>query len=149
MFSVKVLKCIVSGVAGFCALGAAAVVITDTTGYITFTATDQGNTSSLIADGAKHWSDGQDPHEDADYLVQGNNNPNWFNVNTFLVRTIKEDQAAGTFAGRSITFDDGSLNLKMKTGTTQTANWILYGCRIAQGVATTRGEYNQRLEGPM
>ncbi len=149
MFSVRVLKCAVSGVVGVCALGAAAAVITDTTGYVTFTATDEGNTSSLIAGGARHWSDGQDPHDDADYLVQGNNNPNWFNVNTFLVRTIKEDREAGTFAGRSITFDDGSLNLKMKSGSTQTANWILYGCRIAQGVATASGEFNQRMEGPM
>ena len=131
--------------------GAFAAVITDKTGYVTFTATDAGGTSSLVAGGVKHWSDGLDPHAGADYLVQGNGNANWFSASTFLVRTA-DNGADATFAGDSLTRADGCLNLKHKASGTFTANWVLYGCRIAAGNVTAgkpATEYNLRLDGPM
>ena len=91
----RISKWAATSLVGACAFGLSAVVITDTTGYVTFTATDAGGTSSMIVGGVKHWSDGQDPHAGANYLVQGNNNANWFTASTFVLRTI-ENAAAGT-----------------------------------------------------
>lgn len=127
---------------------ASGAVITDTTGYVTFTANDVGQTTSFAPGGVKHWSDGQDPHAGADYLVQGNGRGDWFGRNDFNLRT-KEGAGDMTFAGDSLTLDDGALNLKHENGRTVKANWILYGCRIANGNSNAGYETNLRLDGPM
>ena len=97
--------------------------ITDTSGYVTLTATDGGGTHSFTVAG--HWSDGKAPEAGKKYLVNGGR--------TF--RSPDMSSAAYTFAGDSLTFDNAYMNVKGTGGSLTFTNLQLYACRLANGNA--------------
>ena len=98
---------VVAAVLAACGFTAFGETITDTTGYITLTTADVASQTSSFIGGA-HWSDGQPPHDDADYLVQG--------AKQFRTDNVPN---GSVFGGRSLSLDNGYLNLKV-TGATFT-----------------------------
>ena len=98
---------VVAAVLAACGFTAFGETITDTTGYITLTTGDVASQTSSFIGGA-HWSDGQPPHDDADYLVQG--------AKQFRTDNVPN---GSVFGGRSLSLDNGYLNLKV-TGATFT-----------------------------
>ena len=65
------------------------------TDYVRLTANDGSTESSFVSQG--HWSDGKDPHSDADYIV----------TNNYLLRSSGYNR---TFVGRSLTIGTPSSN---------------------------------------
>ena len=100
---------VVAAVLAACGFTAFGETITDTTGYITLTTADVASQTSSFIGGA-HWSDGQPPHDDADYLVQG--------AKQFRTDNVPN---GSVFGGRSLSLDNGYLNLKVN-GATFTIN---------------------------
>ena len=84
-----------------CACAAFGETITDLTDYIYLKTADVASDPSSFVNGA-HWSDGNAPHGDADYIVQG-------------AKQLRTDTVPvnGVFGGRSLTLDNGYLNLKV------------------------------------
>ena len=97
--------------------------ITDTSGYVTLTATDAAGTHSFNVAG--HWSDGKAPQAGKKYLVNGGR--------TF--RSPDISNADYTFAGDSLTFDNAYMNVKGVGGSLVFTNLQLYACRLANGNA--------------
>ena len=89
------------GIAGVVALAAFGETITDLAGYVYQKATDYNSGYSSFVHG-QNWSDGNPPHDDADYIVQGG-------------KQLRTDHASSTatFGGRSLSLDNGYLNLKV------------------------------------
>ena len=94
-------------------------VITDTTGYVTLTTDDPGGNYSYNTAG--RWSDHAAPSSGKDYLVQNN----------YVIRF-----QTGTFAGRSLTLDNGRAKVGLANMGTATVNDSrLYGGRIEDSAA--------------
>lgn len=98
--------------------------ISDTSSYVVLTASDPGaQAASFAAPG--RWSDGAAPSGERDYLVQGN-----------LV--LRVGDAGGTFAGRSLTLDNGRIKTSNASGTTVTfPDLRIFGGRLEQSMGNT------------
>ena len=100
--------------------------ITDLSGYVYQKATDYSSGYSSFVHG-HNWSDGLPPHDDADYIVQG-------------AKQLRTDHASSTatFGGRSLSLDNGYLNLKVSGANFTIGDLRLYnGCRIWNGNASS------------
>ena len=100
--------------------------ITDLSGYVYQKATDYSSGYSSFVHG-HNWSDGLPPHDDADYIVQG-------------AKQLRTDHASSTatFGGRSLSLDNGYLNLKVSGANFTISDLRLYnGCRIWNGNASS------------
>ncbi len=99
--------------------------ITDTSAYVTLTASDPTVDGNSFA-AAGRWSDGAAPRGDRDYLVQGN-------------RVLRVGPAGATFAGRSLTLDNGRLKMNNVNDTTVTLPDLrLYGGRLEQSTGNSQ-----------
>ena len=108
------------------ALTASGETITDLSGYVYQKATDYSSGYSSFVHG-HNWSDGLPPHDDADYIVQG-------------AKQLRTDHASSTatFGGRSLSLDNGYLNLKVSGASFTIGDLRLYnGCRIWNGNASS------------
>ena len=108
------------------ALTASGETITDLSGYVYQKATDYSSGYSSFVHG-HNWSDGLPPHDDADYIVQG-------------AKQLRTDHASSTatFGGRSLSLDNGYLNLKVSGANFTIGDLRLYnGCRIWNGNASS------------
>ena len=108
------------------ALTASGETITDLSGYVYQKATDYSSGYSSFVHG-HNWSDGLPPHDDADYIVQG-------------AKQLRTDHASSTatFGGRSLSLDNGYLNLKVSGASFMIGDLRLYnGCRIWNGNASS------------
>ncbi len=72
-----------------------------------------------------------------------------------VIRT-PDSKEAGTFAGESLVFNGGKMNIKGYNECVATANWVLYDCRLAHGCGTVitnaagvRQPYTLALDGLM
>ncbi len=98
--------------------------ITDTSAYVSLTASDPSADQASFA-AAGRWSDGAEPGGDRDYLVQGN-------------RVLRIGGAGGTFAGRSLTLDNGRVKTNNGGGTTVTfPDLRIYGGRLEQSTGNS------------
>ena len=105
-----------------CVSTAFAETITDLTDYIYLKAGDTAGGIISFATGTS-WSDGNKPHGDADYIVQGGKQLRTDNV-----------PANGVFGGRSLTLDNGFLNLKVSDAQFTIDDLRLYnGSRVWNG----------------
>ena len=105
-----------------CVSTAYAETITDLTDYIYLKASDTAGGIISFATGTS-WSDGNKPHSDADYIVQGG-------------KQLRTDGVPlnGVFGGRSLTLDNGYLNLKVSNAKFTIDDLRLYnGSRIWNG----------------
>ena len=105
-----------------CVSTAFAEAITDLTDYIYLKAGDTAGGIISFAAGAS-WSDGQKPHGDADYIVQGS-------------KQLRTDGVPvnAAFGGRSLTLDNGFLNLKVSDAQFTIDDLRLYnGSRVWNG----------------
>ncbi|MCL2103656.1 MAG: autotransporter-associated beta strand repeat-containing protein [Kiritimatiellaeota bacterium] len=98
------------------------------------TATDGGGTSSFIDGGAKRWTDGQDPHPGADYVVP----------DTLGLRT-PEGGADYTFKGDSLTMTNGSQLIMKGTGVIAVND--LRFCSTARITQSLAANTSVRLDG--
>lgn len=98
--------------------------ISDTSSYVVLTASDPGaQAASFAAPG--RWSDGAAPSGERDYLVQGN-------------RVLRVGDAGGTFAGRSLTLDNGRIKTSNASGTSVTfPDLRIFGGRLEQSMGNT------------
>ena len=93
---------------------------------VTLKTKDSGGQSSWNT--GDRWSDGQKPSAGKAYVVTGTSGAN-------LLR-LPENVDPGTFAGDSLTFEDGSeFALKHADFTTATANFIFYGVGVNHAFA--------------
>ena len=105
-----------------CVSTAFAEAITDLTDYIYLKAGDTAGGIISFAAGTS-WSDGNKPHGDADYIVQGGKQLRTDNV-----------PVNGVFGGRSLTLDNGYLNLKVSNAKFTIDDLRLYnGSRVWNG----------------
>ena len=87
----------------------------DSTGYVTLNGDDANNTSSFNSAGK--WSSGKAPEPGRKYLVQGKNR----------IMRSPASKYSTPFAGDSLSLADNALfYLKSSSGSTLSANWILY-----------------------
>ncbi len=82
-------------------------VITDTSGYVTLTATDAMGKTSFNT--GLNWSEPTAPHSDTNYLIQGG-----------LEMRTPDGSGSVTFAGKSLTLDRGNISIKSRDGSTIT-----------------------------
>ena len=99
--------------------------LSDTAGYVLLTASDGGGTTSFNTN--LHWSDGEAPSEGKHYLVNGNR----------IIRIL----ATGTFAGDSLTLDNGRIKSGFKDGTATINDLRIYGGRLEQSVGNSTMTY--------
>ncbi|MGN0846426.1 MAG: hypothetical protein ACI4RA_03465, partial [Kiritimatiellia bacterium] len=94
-------------------------VVTDVSGYVELTGGGSNNAGAFA--GATGWSDGAAPGGGKDYIVQKN-------------RILRTAGGGGTFAGRSLTLDNGRIKTAGDaSGYTLTINDLhMYGGRIEQ-----------------
>ena len=105
-----------------CACAAFGETITDLTDYIYLKTGDTAGGIISFATGTS-WSDGNPPHADADYIVQGGKQLRTDNV-----------PVNGVFGGRSLTLDNGYLNLKVSNAKFTIDDLRLYnGSRVWNG----------------
>ncbi len=105
-----------------CVSTAYAETITDLTDYIYLKAGDTAGGIISFAAGTS-WSDGNKPHGDADYIVQGGKQLRTDNV-----------PVNGVFGGRSLSLDNGYLNLKVSNAKFTIDDLRLYnGSRVWNG----------------
>ena len=105
-----------------CVSTAFAETITDLTDYIYLKTGDTAGGIISFATGTS-WSDGNPPHADADYIVQGGKQLRTDNV-----------PVNGVFGGRSLTLDNGYLNLKVSNAKFTIDDLRLYdGSRVWNG----------------
>ena len=105
-----------------CVSTAFAETITDLTDYIYLKAGDTSGGIISFATGTS-WSDGNPPHADADYIVQGGKQLRTDNVPVDAV-----------FGGRSLSLDKGYLNLKVSNAKFTIDDLRLYdGSRVWNG----------------
>lgn len=105
-----------------CVSTAFAETITDLTDYIYLKAGDTAGGIISFATGTS-WSDGNKPHGDADYIVQGGKQLRTDNV-----------PVNGVFGGRSLSLDNGYLNLKVSNAKFTIDDLRLYnGSRVWNG----------------
>lgn len=98
-------------------------VITDVSGYVTLTGTDPGGTYSFNS--GANWSDKAAPSGDKDYIIQKD-------------RIMRVGGQGGTFAGRSLTLDNGRIKTSNGSGSTATFNDLrIYGGRLEQSTANS------------
>ena len=105
-----------------CVSTAFAETITDLTDYIYLKTGDTAGGIISFATGTS-WSDGNKPHGDADYIVQGG-------------KQLRTDGVPlnGVFGGRSLTLDNGYLNLKVSNAKFTIDDLRLYnGSRVWNG----------------
>ncbi len=96
--------------------------ITDLTDYVYLKTGDTAGGIISFATGTS-WSDGNKPHGDADYIVQGGKQLRTDNV-----------PVNGVFGGRSLTLDNGYLNLKVNNAKFTIDDLRLYnGSRVWNG----------------
>lgn len=112
---------LLAGLWGFA--GAAAVpepvkeFIADASGYVVLMADDPSADDASFAR-AGRWSDGAAPSGEKDYLVQGN-------------RVLRAGGPGATFAGRSLTLDNGRIKAGIDNNTTMTfPDLRIYGGRL-------------------
>ena len=109
-----------------CACAAFGETITDLTDYIYLKASDTAGGIISFATGTS-WSDGNKPHGDADYIVQGG-------------KQLRTDGVPlnGVFGGRSLTLDNGYLNLKVSNAKFTIDDLRLYnGSRVWNGTSSS------------
>ena len=109
-----------------CVSTAFAETITDLTDYIYLKASDTAGGIISFATGTS-WSDGNKPHGDADYIVQGG-------------KQLRTDGVPlnGVFGGRSLTLDNGYLNLKVSNAKFMIDDLRLYnGSRVWNGTSSS------------
>ena len=105
-----------------CVSTAFAETITDLTDYTYLKTGDTAGGIISFATGTS-WSDGNPPHADADYIVQGGKQLRTDNV-----------PVNGVFGGRSLTLDNGYLNLKVSNAKFTIDDLRLYnGSRVWNG----------------
>ncbi len=100
-------------------------VLNDTNGYVLLTASDGGGTSSFNTN--LHWSDGTAPSEGNHYLVNGNR----------IIRILSTE----TFAGDSLTLDNGRIKSGFNGGTATINDLRIYGGRLEESVANSTMYY--------
>ncbi|MBP5319891.1 MAG: autotransporter-associated beta strand repeat-containing protein [Kiritimatiellae bacterium] len=100
-------------------------MLTDTTGYVLLNATDAGGTSSFNTN--LHWSDDAAPEAGKHYLVNGNR----------IIRIL----ATGTFAGDSLSLDNGRIKSGFNGGTATINDLRIYGGRLEESVGNSTMTY--------
>ncbi len=102
--------------------------ITDTSGYVCLKADDSSASAASFA-AAQNWSDGKAPSSDKDYLVQNN-------------YVLRIPNATATFAGRSLSLDNGRIKSGISGGTVITFNDLrIYGGRLEHSVKDNTQRY--------
>ena len=98
--------------------------ISDTSSYVVLKASDpSAQAASFAAPG--NWNDGAAPSGKKDYLVQGN-------------RVLRVGEAGGTFAGRSLTLDNGRIKTNNARGTSVTfPDLRIFGGRLEQSMGNS------------
>ena len=106
-----------------CVSTAFAETITDLTNYVYLKTGDTAGGGVFSFATGTSWSDGNKPHGDADYIVQGG-------------KQLRTDGVPlnGVFGGRSLTLDNGYLNLKVSNAKFTIDDLRLYnGSRVWNG----------------
>ncbi len=89
---------------------------------VTLTGENPGGTTTTSWNTDLQWSNHRAPESGYYYFVPANT----------MLRT-PDGVEAGTFAGESLVFNGGNMNIKGYNGCVATANWVLYDCRLAHG----------------
>lgn len=92
------------------------------TDLISLAGVDQGTPAESSWNTGLHWENGQPPVAGVYYFVPTNT----------LLRT-PDNQTPQPFAGESLIFNGGKMNIKHTHNTRATANWVLYDCQLAHG----------------
>ncbi|MBP5228151.1 MAG: autotransporter-associated beta strand repeat-containing protein [Kiritimatiellae bacterium] len=99
--------------------------LSDTAGYVLLTESDGGGASSFNSN--LHWSDNEAPSAGKNYLVNGNR----------IIRIL----ATGTFAGDSLTLDNGRIKSGFNGGTATIDDLRIYGGRLEESVGNSTMTY--------